>query len=89
MLGGGALCACVFRATFNGMEVPTLSAWRPVLVHRRTPSVVFRPVYETESNLHCGAKAALPPVAVCRVACLEWKLRIGKLCAVYHGHDER
>ena len=37
--------ACGFRALSNGMEIPTLLSWRPVLVHGRTPSVVPRPVY--------------------------------------------
>ena len=37
-------------------------------------------MYEADAiNLQCGAKAALPPNAVCRVACLAWVRRIGEL----------
>ena len=40
--------ACGLRATVNGMADPTLFPWRPVVVRGRTPSVVFRPVYEAD-----------------------------------------
>ena len=55
------------------MEPPTLFPWRPVLVHRRTPNVVFRPVYEAdwEPVMRCiGPSGA---VTLCAdVACLAW-----------------
>ena len=82
MLEGGAAItlACGRRAPSNGMEDPTLPLWRPAVVHRRTPSAVKRPVYEADDlNLQCGANAAMPPNAVCRVACLAWVGWIGEL----------
>ena len=39
--GKHALRACELRAISNGMVTPTLFSWRPVLVHSRTPCVVF------------------------------------------------
>ena len=42
----GSPRVCDGRAPSNGMEDPTLLPWRPAVVHRRTPSVVKRPVYE-------------------------------------------
>ena len=61
--------ACGRRAAFNGMKVPTLLLRRPVVVQKRTPSVVIDFCTKQDVNLHCGMRGfALS--AVCRVACL-------------------
>jgi len=36
------------------------------------------PITEQGINLHCGSLDGLGPRAVCRVACLEWCVRIGE-----------
>ena len=46
----GFACACGLRALSNGMVIPTLFPWRPAVVHRRTPPVVKRPVYEADDE---------------------------------------
>ena len=53
-VGAGRRCGsprvCDGRAPSNGMEDPTLLPWRPAVVHRRTPPVVKRPVYEADDE---------------------------------------
>ena len=66
------LRACGCRAFPNGMGNPTLLSWRPVHVHRRTPFVVFRPVYgsgwkpasryKSDSLRACCVQSSLPCV---------------------------
>ena len=70
--------ACGLRAISNGMVTPTLGLWRPVLVHSRTPCVVFFELCTKQiMNLQCGASAPLGAVTLCAdVACLEWAWRM-------------
>ena len=76
--GKRAIRACGLRAISNGMVTPTLFLWRPVLVHSRTPCVVFSELCTKQiMNLQCGASAPLGAVTLCAdVACLEWGWRI-------------
>ena len=55
MVGADLSAACACRATSNGMEDPTLLAWRPAIVDRRTPFVVTDPSTKQIENLQCGA----------------------------------
>ncbi len=41
--------------------------------------------YETGLNLQCGEVSAKALKAVCRVACLEWNMRIRELRTPNHG----
>ena len=52
-----------------GMEDPTLPLWRPAVVHRRTPFVVKRPVYEAD----CEPAMRCYP-ALCRERCVQSSL---------------
>ena len=76
--GKHALRACELRAISNGMVTPTLFSWRPVLVHSRTPCVVFSELCTKQlMNLQCGASALSRAVTLCAdVACLEWVWRM-------------
>ena len=71
--GKRVLRACELRAISNGMVTPTLFSWRPVLVHSRTPCVVFSELCTNQMmNLQCGASAPSGAVTLCAdVACLE------------------
>ena len=71
--GKRVLRACELRAISNGMVTPTLFSWRPVLVHSRTPCVVFFELCTNQMmNLQCGASAPIGAVTLCAdVACLE------------------
>ena len=73
MLGGSALlCACELRAISNGMVTPTLFSWRPVLVHSRTPCVVFFELCTKQiMNLQCGASVFRAVTLCADVACLD------------------
>ena len=71
-------CACGLRAAPNGMGEPTLFPWRPACVPRRTPVRVSDLGTERATNLYCGATRPCAVNAVCRVACLEWRWRIGE-----------
>ena len=65
--GKHALRACELRAISNGMVTPTLFSWRPVLVHSRTPCVVFFELCTKQiMNLQCGASVFIGRNAVCR-----------------------
>ena len=57
----GSPRVCDGRAPSNGMEDPTLPPWRPAVVHRRTPPVVKRPVYEADDEPAMRCYPALPP----------------------------
>ena len=61
--------ACGCRAPLNGMRDPTLLPWRPAVVHRRTPPVVKRPVYEAD----CEPAMRCYP-ALCRERCVQSSL---------------
>ena len=65
----GSPRVCGGRAPSNGMEDPTLLPWRPAVVHRRTPSVVKRPVYEADDE---PAMRCYP--ALCRERCVQSSL---------------
>ena len=85
------LHACGLRAISNGMVTPTLFLWRPVLVHSRTPCVVFSELCTKQMmNLQCGASAPYGTVTLCAdVACLEVGMadeRSGRICS---GRAER
>ncbi len=94
MLEGGfegvyvTLGACLCRATPNGMGAPTLPVWRPGAVGGRTPMNGQRSVYGPGVNLYCGALRAASACAVCRVACLEWTMRMGELRTPLPGQGE-
>ena len=65
--GKRVLSACELRAISNGMVTPTLFSWRPVLVHSRTPCVVFFELCTKQiMNLQCGASVFIGRNAVCR-----------------------
>ena len=72
------LRACGLRAISNGMVTPTLFLWRPVLVHSRTPCVVFFELCTKQiMNLQCGASVFQKAVTLCAdVACLAWVWRM-------------
>ena len=59
MVGADLSAACACRAISNGMENPTLLAWRPAVVDRRTPFVVTDPSTKQIENLQCGATRPL------------------------------
>ena len=65
----GSPRVCDGRAPSNGMEDPTLPPWRPAVVHRRTPPVVKRPVYEADDE---PAMRCYP--ALCRERCVQSSL---------------
>ena len=65
----GSPRVCDGRAPSNGMEDPTLLPWRPAVVHRRTPPVVKRPVYEAD----CEPAMRCYP-ALCRERCVQSSL---------------
>ena len=71
--GKRATRACGLRAISNGMVTPTLFLWRPVLVHSRTPIVVFFELCTKQiMNLQCGASVFQKAVTLCAdVACLD------------------
>ena len=70
--GKHALRACELRAISNGMVTPTLFSWRPVLVHSRTPFVVFFELCTKQiMNLQCGASVFRAVTLCADVACLE------------------
>ena len=72
-VGAGRRCGspriCGGGAPSNGMEDPTLPLWRPAVVHRRTPFVVKRPVYEAD----CEPAMRCYP-ALCRERCVQSSL---------------
>ena len=72
-VGAGRRCGspriCGGGAPSNGMEDPTLPLWRPAVVHRRTPPVVKRPVYEADDE---PAMRCYP--ALCRERCVQSSL---------------
>ena len=71
--GKHALRACELRAISNGMVTPTLFSWRPVLVHSRTPCVVFSELCTKQMiNLQCGASVFKAVTLCADVACLAW-----------------
>ena len=71
--GKRALRACELRAISNGMVTPTLFSWRPVLVHSRTPYVVFFELCTKQViNLQCGASVFRAVTLCADVACLAW-----------------
>ena len=72
-VGAGRRCGspriCGGGAPSNGMEDPTLPLWRPAVVHRRTPFVVKRLVYEADYE---PAMRCYP--ALCRERCVQSSL---------------
>ena len=71
--GGRRNNACGFRATFNGMKIPTLLLRRPAFVQIVIPSSGSSD-FVRGGALTCNAvRSGLHAVnAVCRVACLAW-----------------
>ena len=70
--GKRVLRACELRAISNGMVTPTLFSWRPVLVHSRTPCVVFFELCTKQViNLQCGASVFRAVTLCADVACLD------------------
>ena len=70
--GKRVLRACELRAISNGMVTPTLFLWRPVLVHSRTPIVVFFELCTKQiMNLQCGASVFRAVTLCADVACLD------------------
>ena len=59
------------------MVTPTLFLWRPVLVHSRTPIVVFFELCTKQiMNLQCGASVFRAVTLCADVACLAWVWRM-------------
>ena len=74
------ICACGRRAIFNGMEVPTLLLWRPVIVQRRTPRVVSDFCTKQDVNLQCGVKTTVKRCVQSSLPCVS---SAGSRCQAY------
>ena len=86
--GKHALRACELRAISNGMVTPTLFSWRPVLVHSRTPCVVFFELCTKQiMNLQCGASVFRAVTLCADVACLAWVWRMRGQVAIAPGRS--
>ena len=77
-VGAGRRCGspriCGGGAPSNGMEDPTLPLWRPAVVHRRTPFVVKRLVYEAdyEPAMRCYPALCRERCVQSSLPCVEW-----------------